>query len=227
MKISKREKILLIFALVLGLGAIYYFYFLNPFLADMREIAAKTAEKESKIQVLTIQNTQNKILDEQIKELETKNAELLKTIPTGYNQSELIVYLHDLINQYGKKTSYLFEEPEDLVKLDNSKATLSFNTSYEGLKAILLQLNTCRFNNRITIMTVMLEEEKKSETKTTNKTTKKTSTASTTKTTATASTTKYPLQVLMVMEFYNLKGEADIATPAWIIDNKGKTNLFS
>ena len=263
MKISKREKTLLIFVIFLALGALYYFYFLSPFMKEMKDIAAKTTEKETQLQVLNIQNSQLKILDEQIAELQTQNADILKTIPTGYNQPELLVFLYQLIQQNGQKTSYNFEETVDLVKLDNSKATLHFYTNYEKLKAVLKQLKECRFNNRIITMAVTLEEEKPASTKTddtassatpsktvttTTKTGNKTVTSTTTTgsktdtadTTARSGTTstdtksdtkkvnsKYPLQVVMVVEFFNLKGELSKETPEWIIDKKGKTDLFS
>ncbi len=250
MKISKREKVLLVFAIVLALGAIYYFYFLSPFLTEMKDISAKATEKESKLQVLDIQNTQLQLMEKQIADLDAQNAEILKTIPSGYDQPELLVYLYQLIEKNGQKASYDFEEPADLVKLDNSKATLHFYTDYAGLKKVLQDLKESRFNNRIVTMAVTLEPEEsdkkegaqKSSTSktTTTKTGNRTETTTTTtsgKTSAgsddktdsssTVRNAKYPLQVVIVAEFFNLKGEPGKETPVWIVNKTGKNDLFS
>jgi septal ring factor EnvC (AmiA/AmiB activator) len=224
MKLSRREKILLILVVVLALGAVYYFYFLTPFTKEMTQIQSDIAQKQTEFSTLNMQNGQLKLLDKQIDDLKTQNKELLDKIPTGFDQADLLNFIYDLTKSKSDKTSYIFEQPVDYVKIDCQKATLTFNTNYGNLKEILNTLKTCRFNNRIVLMVATTKEQeaaKPSDNEGDGKSEDGEETADT-------GNPAYTLNVVLTVEFYNIKGDIP-ADKKYDFGNgsKGKSNLFS
>lgn len=208
MRFSKREKILLSIVLIVALGAVYYFYFLSPFLSEMKSIKDDILKKQSELDILSLENSQLQILGEQIKDLEAQNDELSKKIPIGFDQPDLINFLHGLMEKYAQKMSFDFEAPADLVKIDKIKTTLRFFTNYVNFKAILRQLKESRFNNRILMMDAGIIDASSVSG-------------------APEANSQYNLEVIMMLEFFNLKGEIpsgrayDFYTPG-----SGRSNPF-
>lgn len=246
MKLSKRERFLLIFVIILALGVVYYFYCLNPFMNEMKEIKNDIQSKELQLQTLKTQDSALQVLDKQIADLKQQNGDILKKIPTGFSQPELLYFLQKAVGENARKTSFNFELPVDLVKLDNTKATLSFFTDYTKLKKLLTALKESRFNNRILSLTVSTVQEKTEETTDESTTPEETeentaSSASDTETSGDTTNTKQltassvaalpvdkgnNLQAILVVEFFNLKGDALKSKPDWNTFNTGKTDLF-
>ena len=191
MKLSKRERTLLIVVGVLALFAAYYFYFLSPFMADLAKIKTETEQKQAEVNQLSMQNQQITVLEKESANLAEKNKDILQKIPMGFSQPELLQFIYQLILEHGEKTEFTFDIPEDLVKIDSVKATLNFNTDYADLKQILASLKTCRFNNRIVTMeATKIDEETEAAPD------------------AQPVNTKYDMKVHIEAEFFNLKGEA-------------------
>lgn len=244
MKLSKRERFLLIFVFIFALGAVYYFYYLSPFMNGMKEIQKDIQNKQVQLQTLKTQDSALKVLDDQIADLQKQNTGILQKIPAGFNQPELLYFLQQVMGENGKKTSFNFELPVDLVKLDSTKATLSFITDYTKLKKLLTSLKESRLNNRILSLTVSTMQEKVEEitAETTDETDTENTTSSldlsddgmnTTDEDMASSSASAPsvdksnhLQVILVVEFFNLKGEVLKLKPDWNTFNTGKTDLF-
>lgn len=219
MKLSLRERILLIIVSVLALGAVYYFYFLTPYLKEMSEIQKDIDAKKVEFDMLSLQSGQLKVLDEQIEKLKTENKDHIEKLPIGFDQPEVLVFLHQLISQNAVKASFNFDPPKDFQKIDSMRASLNFYTDYTNLKKIVESLKACKFNNRIVTLTVSFKPEKP-ETETDNEAEEKTEVTE-------LDTGSYGLQVVLIAEFFNLKGEVPDKSYDFDTGAKGKADLFS
>ncbi|MDD2574332.1 MAG: type 4a pilus biogenesis protein PilO [Bacillota bacterium] len=91
--LSKRERFLVVLAIVAGLLFVYYQYFLTPLLAEVDAIKEEVREKEERL--LSLRDTDNETVSllSDIAELETKLNKLEVMVPANPRRPEVVTRL--------------------------------------------------------------------------------------------------------------------------------------
>lgn len=101
MKLSKRELILLILLLIIGLSFMEYRFVLTPGLARFTELTAKEAALDNEINTinfdLTVAKTMQKTLDENLLKIGTLSKPFLSSV----SPDALLVFTHQMLTKHG------------------------------------------------------------------------------------------------------------------------------
>ncbi len=133
MKVSKRERTLIIIVLLLAAIGAYYLLFLKPYMNEIGELNISKSNNEIQVETYARlkQNVDN--LDAQIEEKEAEIIEYSKNITTGFDQPPVLVYLEDTVGKYAQKRMFVFGKAQYLGQMTISPVTITMVTTYEGL----------------------------------------------------------------------------------------------
>ena len=136
MKLTKREKILLLAAVIIIGTAVFIMYYYVP-------QTKKNDELKFQSEDLSMQLQTAKAIDAQNKELEKKLAEKKKTenkenenMLKLWDQAELLVLVEDTLGSYCEKDSIDFYDPQPVGSIQAGDIGLKIKTDYEGLQKI-------------------------------------------------------------------------------------------
>lgn len=149
MKLTKREKVLLIFALIIAILTFFVVYVYLP-LQDKIDIL----QKESDDLALQIQDAKTKEI--QIKSLEIELDEMVKKVDEEYkdilqiwDQPELLNFIEVTMKNYCEKQSIDFFDPIDVSSIRTGEITLKVKTDYENLQRLWKDFEKSKYFNTL------------------------------------------------------------------------------
>lgn len=149
MKLTKREIILLIFALFIIAGALYYNCFLLPQLKEIELFQKEAASQNDKLLFLKMQAQEIVKLRKKITQLEAELEERCLDIPVGFDQPSVVVYLEDMLKPLGEKSSLAFQDIEDKGIYNIAKVKVTLKANYAEFLRILEELEKAPYRNQI------------------------------------------------------------------------------
>lgn len=152
MKMTARDRILLIFLAVLLIGVCYYMFFLKPLQADLQSIATQSAETDQAISVSTAKLNSMKSMQDELDEIFSRPEEEITEIAPYDNAKVVMSQLNGILSA-SENYSLNFKDPD--VQKDGTVrrvVTMSFDCKdYASAKVIIKALSSshwrCLINN--------------------------------------------------------------------------------
>ncbi|GAB6117625.1 hypothetical protein JCM16816_12220 [Thermoanaerobacter brockii subsp. lactiethylicus] len=111
MKLTRRERVLIYFAVILGFFALYYQYYLTPKILEIRNLSIELKNKKQILEQVTALN--NKSLKEGLDKQQTQLKELSMILPEERDIEIFLFNLQQMVNDTGVKTKSLTFENQD------------------------------------------------------------------------------------------------------------------
>lgn len=136
-KLSKREQYLIIAALLFAIVALVAYLYFLPLQNEINSLEMKSNEitasiEEAKNTAILIQTT-----SEEIEEIEQELAEKREFLMDTIDEPKILKYVTDIIINNGNLSSLNYNEVVDKAIYFSKDVSLSFTTSYTGLKNIV------------------------------------------------------------------------------------------
>lgn len=121
MKLTKREQVLIYFAVIVGFLGLYYQYYLTPKILEIRNLSLELKNKRQILEQVTALN--NKNLKESLDRQQTQLKELTMVLPEERDIEIFLFNLQQIVNDTGIKIKNLtFENQEqNQNETDNTK----------------------------------------------------------------------------------------------------------
>lgn len=110
MKFSRRELVLLVIAIMLLGGLVYYYAFFAPYSARVSVIEEELSKAQERKDTLQFQKAEIPVLQEKILEQKTELAKQTQVVSYGFNFSDTLIYLQNALTGTSN-TSIVFNEP--------------------------------------------------------------------------------------------------------------------
>ncbi|HHW56707.1 MAG TPA: type 4a pilus biogenesis protein PilO [Clostridia bacterium] len=154
MKLTKREKVLIYFAIIFGVIAIYYQYYLTPKILEIKNLSADLQSKKQILQQLS--NLKDKNLKENLANEQIQLKDLNEILPENKDLEIFLFNLQQILNDTGVRIKSLnFEKvdqtqkeggnvkkedfvtvPVNIVVLGNYDEIMSFLKEMQNLKRL-------------------------------------------------------------------------------------------
>lgn len=138
MTLSKREKFLIVFGLIVVTVAVYVMYFLMPYLQNTSDTQQRLASAQSRLNVLNMEAANLGSIKDTIAELDGSLKEKGATVSTGIDHAKILIYLENLISSRAKGVSIM--APADQAqtgKFNTQHITIEFRTTWKNYVAIM------------------------------------------------------------------------------------------
>ena len=156
MKVSKRERTLLVIVLMLALVSAYYLLFLKPYLSEMSELNIELANSETQAQTYAQLKVNIDNIDAQIEQKRSEIDEFSHEIDAGFDQPPVLVYLEDTVGKHGQKNMFNFGLSEQVGQMIISPVTITMVTTYDGLKGFISDVTEGEYIIKITSIEAMV-----------------------------------------------------------------------
>ena len=137
MKVSKRERTLIIVVLLLAAVSAYYLLFLKPYMTEIGDLNVQKANSEIQVETYAQLKANIDLLDAQIEEKEAEIIEYSKNITVGFDQPPVLVYLEDTVDKHAQKMMFAFGMPHYVGQMTIIPVTITMKTTYEGLTGFI------------------------------------------------------------------------------------------
>lgn len=141
MKVSKREKTLLLIVLMLAIVCAYYLLFLKPYLSEISALNIQKSNSETQVQTYTQLKNNVDIINEQIEEKKLEIIDYRNDLLIGLDQPSVLVYLEKAVGKYAQKNMFVFGIPEFLGQMSTSPVKVTMLTTYDGLKGFMNEIS--------------------------------------------------------------------------------------
>lgn len=142
MKMTKRERFLVIVLLILVVVLAYWMLLLNPHINAMDELAGKKTDTQTQLFDMSLKQVQYEELQKQIADKDKQIGDFGKSIPEGYDQPAVIVYLKETIGKNATKQVFAFTETEQIGQMLACPVSVTMQCTYDGLKKVLSDLGS-------------------------------------------------------------------------------------
>lgn len=205
MSISKREKTLILVALVFAVFCLYYFFFFKPYSDDMKALGERLSQSRSDIQNNEMLEYSVATLTEEIAEDRRVIAELSEGVAQGFDQPPLLAYLERTVNQHAVKQTFYFSGVHQVGQLNVCPVTVMMSGDYAGVKNVLSALSDGEYFVKVISLNIMRDSQQRAGA---------TETAPDDETeTAPKPPSGNTLNVTLSLEFYSLLGDTDPGIP--------------
>ena len=150
MKVSKREKTLLIIVLMLALICAYYLLFLKPYLTEINDLNIELANNETQAQTYAQLKVNVDNIDNQIEEKRNEIEEFSHDISTGFDQPPVLVYLEETVGYHGEKNMFVFGTSEQVGQMIISPVKITMVTTYDELKGFISDVSEGEYIIKVT-----------------------------------------------------------------------------
>lgn len=143
-KISKREKVMLAFLLVLIAGCMYYLFFLTPTLEKKASLEAEILGMEDQVFAAQTQATQLRKMQQELKQIKEENTEI-KAVPAFDNSKKLMQSLNMILARASEYTVD-FEATTETDGIVRRVVSLTYEcNTYEDARAILQSIHDGKY----------------------------------------------------------------------------------
>jgi hypothetical protein len=160
MKLSKREKILLILVLIIGSVVGYYFLFYQPYSKEMETLTSQITSDQNTINTNNILKKNIEKVIQDISDDEAKMAEFSESINSAFDQPDVLVYLFNVMENYGYsyKIQINFNDPGNLGQVKLFKISVTMIGSYDEMIRVLNEFASGEHFIKVTALTVAIRE---------------------------------------------------------------------
>lgn len=155
MKLSKREKILLIVVTIILCAVAYFFLYFQPTMDEINTLNSQNINDQSTINSNLLLKSRLDAAIQGISESEAMLAEFSDKITSAFDQPDVLVYLYRTMNDYGTKIMISFNGSGDLGHIKYCNIQVSMNCTYEGLKGILKEFVNSEYIIKVTQLTAL------------------------------------------------------------------------
>ncbi len=151
MTLTKREKFLIVFGLIIVTVAVYVMYFLVPYLQNTSDTKQRLASAQSRLNVLNMQAINIENIKGDITTLEENLKEKGATVSTGIDHAKILLYLEDLIKGRAQEVSILApaDQATQAEKFETRQITMEFRTTWKNYVAIMDDLKKNDLYNQV------------------------------------------------------------------------------
>ncbi len=154
MKLSKREKMLLIIVSIILCLVSYIFLFLQPTLTEISKLDSQNKSNQTTIQANQVLKA---TIDAAVKDIVAAEATLEEyndNIKKGFDQPAVLYYLYKTMNNYGKKVMISFNGAGELGHIKYCNISVSMIGTYEGLKGVMKEFANSDYFIKVTQLVV-------------------------------------------------------------------------
>lgn len=159
MKLTKRERILLLGALIIAVGIMFFNYIYFPLKEDIKEL--KTQSEELSIQINEVKQKQALVetLEEQLFKLQEDSDTIYEDVLKTWDEPEILVYIEETLGELGM--SELIENYGVITSEGylNGDINLNMVATYENLMTILSKFEKGKYFNTVEFMTVEVKDD--------------------------------------------------------------------
>lgn len=149
MRITKREKkLLLVVGIILIISGIYHFIY-SPVLGEVENLFAQIDGEQQRLLELVAMAEGNKSKSDEIALIEDMIEEALEGLPEVSNEPELVKHLHHMFVPFDGLNSIHIEDPLSRGEFSGVGVRLSYDLNYKEFHALLLALQESPYKNRI------------------------------------------------------------------------------
>ncbi|NLJ41900.1 MAG: hypothetical protein GX352_09910 [Clostridiales bacterium] len=149
MKLTKRERVLLIMVAVVTLAALYYLYYLSPKMEEIATLNQSIGDLEIEIIDLNQQIAQIPVKENELEELKEKAKPVYQRFLSGWDEPLLLAGLENLVGNSMVKTSISFSEIEELPHYTRGLVSFSLLSGYDDLMKAIDKLESSLYYNEI------------------------------------------------------------------------------
>ena len=150
MTLTKREKFLIVFGLIVVTVAVYVMYFLMPYLQNTSDAKQRLTSAQSRLNVLNMQASKIGSMKDSIAELESNLKEKGATVATGIDHAKILLYLENLVKGRAKGISIQAPaDQEQAGKFQTQHIAIDFHTSWKEYVAIMDDLKNNELYNQV------------------------------------------------------------------------------
>ncbi len=150
MALTKREKFLIVFGLIIVTVAVYVMYFLVPYLQHTSDTKQRLAAAQSRVNVLNMQAANIGSIKDSIATLEGNLKEKGAAVATGIDHAKILLYLENLVK--GRAKGISIQAPADQAqtgKFQTQHIAIDFHTSWKEYVAIMDDLKKNELYNQV------------------------------------------------------------------------------
>lgn len=146
---SKREKILIAFALVAILAFVYFNYFLTPVQKQTKEL--RTALEDNRLKITEMEVYRNKIdeMNAELTKIDGESQDEMAKIPAELDQAELMMEIDRITDGNGRIESVIFDPAEERTYYRAVPIILEMYCTYEQMYSMIDQLEESEYLNLI------------------------------------------------------------------------------
>jgi len=137
MKLSKREKVLLIVVFIIMGAVAYFLLYLQPTLNEMNKLSSQNMNNQTTINANIVLKATLERTTLDIDADEAKIEEFSSNVRSAFDQPDIQVYLYNVMNKYGYKVMITFNGYGDLGHVKYCNISVSMKGSYDALKSVL------------------------------------------------------------------------------------------
>lgn len=153
MTLTRRERILIIFGLVLISAVVYVFYFLIPFFNGTGDAMRKISEAQAQIALLNSKVKMSGDLKSEIATLQEQLKGSDASMPEGIDHARILLYLKEVTDSRAADVSVAMpEEPALSGSFQTQAVNLDFRSDYTGFEKIVAALKENKLYNRVTFL---------------------------------------------------------------------------
>lgn len=157
--LHKRELFTLMFGLFIIIGLLYYTYFYQPFLTDLKQFDIDIITKTSEVSLAQTQEAQLSSIQKEIDDLSVLFDDSVSDIMLSQDNITLLVYLEEILKDTSVSNTVSFDSAPIVLDYYNlQRVSVSFNTDYDSLKLILDELENSIYRNTIAMMSLEYSE---------------------------------------------------------------------
>lgn len=149
MKLTKRERVLLIGAFTIVAITVFFIYFYLPLQREIDSMKEKSVELNLDLQEAITKTTQIKQMEEERKEYENNLIANHSDILKIWDQAELLVFVEDTIDVYCSKESIDFFDPLKIGTISSGTVGIKIKTNYRDLLRLWKKLEDAKYFNSL------------------------------------------------------------------------------
>jgi len=156
-KLSRREKFLLVLLLLVIIGAAYYSLYYKPFSENLMKVQTEINEKKERISSYQMKKAVLPKLKENIEKLEKELDDYYKenNIDSRYNAAVIIVYLEELLGRHNAEQRLIeLSEPVNGQHYNSADIEVIFRADYEKAKQIINELESGMYKQFISEISI-------------------------------------------------------------------------
>ena len=146
---SKREKTLIAFALVVILAFVYFNYFLTPVQKQIEEL--KTTLEDNRIKAKEMEIYRDKIdeMNDELEKIDEKSREEIAKIPAELDQAELMMEIDRITGDNGRVEGVIFDPVEARTYYQAAPIILEVYCTYRQMYSMIDELEQSEYLNLI------------------------------------------------------------------------------
>nr|WP_122013233.1 type II secretion system protein GspM [Maliibacterium massiliense] len=154
MKLSKRERVLLVILGVVLVFGLYFTLFFNPWMQRVTTLEEQYAQNDATLQQINTKVSSLPRLQQDTDTLRAQTEALLENIPASLDESQLTLYIQQVIGQAARQVQISYTGNTTQEHYAFQQVSVRFAADYNDVRRILTTLETGAYRNHIVSMEI-------------------------------------------------------------------------